>query len=249
MAEYEVGTGTAALLFAYKVDEDDEDTAGVSIAANQLTLNGGTITDRANNPAVLTHTAVSSQSGHRVDGVRPKLEATDGAVVNGATLTLTYDEPLDGTSPPPASAFTVAGGGAARTVSGVAVGGRVAILTLDPAVEHGQTGIRVSYRVPTGAGESPLRDTVGNAAARLSNLPVTNETPDTTPPTVSKLEITSDPGTDRTYAAEDDIQVTVTFSETVEVTGTPRLSLELGGGSRTATYERRVGHGGAGIRI
>ena len=110
------------------------------------------------------------------------------------------------------------------------------ILTLDPAVEHGQTGIRVSYRVPTGAGESPLRDTVGNAAARLSNLPVTNETPDTTPPTVSKLEVTSDPGTDRTYAAEDDIQVTVTFSETVEVTGTPRLSLELGGGSRTATY-------------
>ena len=237
MAEYEVGTGTAALLFAYKVDEDDEDTAGVSIAANQLTLNGGTITDRANNPAVLTHTAVSSQSGHRVDGVRPKLDATDGAVVNGTTLTLTYSEPLDGSSVPPASAFTVTGGGAARTVSGVAVGGRVVILTLDPAVEHGQTGIRVSYRVPTGAGESPLRDTVGNAAARLSNLPVTNETPDTTPPAVSKLEITSDPGTDRTYEAEDDIQVTVTFSETVVVTGTPRLSLEVGGGSRTAAYE------------
>ena len=236
-AEYEVGTGTAALEFAYKVEEDDEDTAGVSIAANQLTLNGGTITDRAGNPAVLTHTAVSSQSGHRVDGVRPKLDATDGAVVNGTTLTLTYVEPLDGTSPPPASAFTVTGGGAARTVSGVAVGGRVVILTLDPAVEHGQTGIRVSYRVPTGAGESPLRDTVGNAAARLSNLPVTNETPDTTPPTVSKLEITSDPGTDRTYAAEDDIQVTVTFSETVEVTGTPRLQIELGGGSRTADYQ------------
>ena len=236
-AEYEVGTGTAALEFAYKVEEDDEDTDGVSIAANQLTLNGGTITDRANNPAVLTHTAVSSQSGHRVDGVRPKLDATDGAVVNGTTLTLTYDEPLDGTSPPPASAFTVTGGGAARTVSGVAVGGRMAILTLDPAVEHGQTGIRVSYRVPTGAGESPLRDTVGNAAARLSNLPVTNETPDTTPPTVSKLEINSDPGTDRTYASGDEIQVTVTFSETVEVTGTPRLQIELGGGSRTANYQ------------
>ena len=236
-AEYEVGTGTAALEFAYKVEEDDEDTAGVSIAANQLTLNGGTITDRAGNPAVLTHTAVSSQSGHRVDGVRPKLDATDGAVVNGTTLTLTYVEPLDGTSPPPASAFTVTGGGAARTVSGVAVGGSAVLLTLDPAVEHGQTGIRVSYRVPTGAGESPLRDTVGNAAARLSNLPVTNETLDTTPPTVSKLEITSDPGTDRTYAAEDDIQVTVTFSETVEVTGTPRLQIELGGGSRTAAYE------------
>ena len=236
-AEYEVGTGTAALEFAYKVEEDDEDTAGVSIAANQLTLNGGTITDRAGNPAVLTHTAVSSQSGHRVDGVRPKLDATDGAVVNGTTLTLTYSEPLDGSSVPPASAFTVTGGGAARTVSGVAVGGRVVILTLDPAVEHGQTGLRVSYRIPTGAGEVPLRDVVGNQADRLSNLPVTNETPDTTPPAVSKIEISSDPGTDRTYAAEDDIQVTVTFSETVEVTGTPRVQIELGGGNRTADYQ------------
>ena len=153
-AEYETGTGSAALLFAYKVDDGVSDNDGVSIGADSLSLGSGTIRDRAGNPAALTHTAVSSQSAHRVDGVRPKLEATDGAVVNGATLTLTYDEPLDGTSPPPASAFTVTGGGAARTVSGVAVGGRVAILTLDPAVEHGQTGIRVSYRVPTGAGES-----------------------------------------------------------------------------------------------
>ena len=35
----------------------------------------------------------------------------------------------------------------------------------------------------------------------------------------------------------DEIQVTVTFSETVEVTGTPELRLELGEGQRTATYE------------
>ena len=56
-------------------------------------------------------------------------------------------------------------------------------------------------------------------------------------PTVNSLAITSNPGTDQTYAADDEIQVTVTFSETVEVTGRPRLRLELGGGTRTATYE------------
>ena len=60
---------------------------------------------------------------------------------------------------------------------------------------------------------------------------------DTTPPTVSNIEVSSDPGTDRTYAVDDEIQVTVTFSETVEVTGTPELRLELGGGQRTATYQ------------
>ncbi len=240
-AEYEVGSGTAALVFAYKVEDDVEDNNGVSIEANKLTLNGGTIKDRAGNSAVLTHTAVTTQSGHQVDGVRPELVSTDGAVVNGATLTLTYDELLDGASTPPASAFTVTGGSSSRTVGNAVLSGSAVLLTLDPAVEHGETGIRVSYRVPTRAGESPLRDTVGNAAARLSNQPVTNETPDTTPPKVSKLEITSNPGTDRTYAAGDEIQVTVTFSETVEVSGTPRLTLELGGGTRTANYEGGTG--------
>ena len=235
-AEYEIGTGTTALLFAYKVDEDDEDDDGVSIAADQLRLNGGTITDRANNAAFLTHSAVTTQSGHRVDGVRPKLVSTGGAVANGATLTLTFDEPLDGSSSPPAAFFMVTGGDTSRTVTGVALSGSAALLTLDPAVEHGETGLRVSYTVPTGTGASPLQDVLGNDANRLNNLSVTNETPDTTPPAVSKLEITSDPGTDRTYAVEDEIQVTVTFSETVEVTGRPRLRLELGGGNRTATY-------------
>ena len=235
-AEYEIGTGTAALLFAYEVDEDDEDDDGVSIAADQLRLNGGTIRDRANNAAVLTHRAVTTQSGHRVDGVRPKLVSTGGAVANGETLTLTFDEPLDGSSTPGASAFTATGGDASRTVTGVALSGSAALLTLDPAVEHGETGLRVSYTVPTGTGASPLQDVLGNDANRLSNLPVTNETPDTTPPAVSNLEITSDPGSDRTYAMGDDIRVTVTFSETVEVAGRPRLRLELGGGNRTATY-------------
>ena len=60
-------------------------------------------------------------------------------------------------------------------------------------------------------------------------------------PTVSKLEISSNPGSDRTYAAGDEIEVTVTFRETVEVTGTPQLQLELGGGLRTAAYRGGTG--------
>ena len=159
------------------------------------------------------------------------------AMVNGATLTLTYGEMLDGSSTPQASAFTVTGGDTSRTVTDVFLNGSAVLLTVDPAVEHGETGIRVSYTVPTGTGTSPLQDVLGNDVDRLSNVPVSNETPDTTSPTVSKLEITSDPGTDRTYAVDDEIQVTVTFSETVEVTGTPQLRLELGGGRRTADYE------------
>ena len=240
-ATYVSGTGTEELVFAYRVADGVSDDIGVTIGADSLRLNGGTIRDEAGNPAVLTHGAEGTFGGHRVDAVKPELVETDGAVVDTAILRLTYSEPLDGTSVPPESVFTVTGGNQRRAVTGLAVLGRTVELTLEPEVEHGETGIRVSYRVPTRAGESPLRDTVGNAAARLSNQPVTNETPDTTPPEVSKLEISSNPGSDRTYAAGDEIRVTVTFNEKVEVTGRPGLQLEFAGGSRTAAYR-----GGAG---
>ena len=230
-ADYGGGSGTAALVFGYEVADGNEDTDGVSIEANRLTLNGGTIRDGSNNNAVLDHGAVTPQAGHKVDGVRPTFVS---AAVDGSSLTLTYGEVLDGGSRPVSGDFTVQVEGSGRSVSGVSVSGSVVTLTLNPAVEHGDTGIRVSYTPDT----NPIRDAAGNEADRLSNVPVTNETPDTTSPTVSKLEITSDPGTDRTYAAGDEIRVTVTFSETVEVEGTPQLRLRVGTRNRTASYLR-----------
>ena len=61
------------------------------------------------------------------------------------------------------------GGSLSRTVSNVVFSGSVVLLTLDPAVEHWETGTRLSYRVPTRAGESPLRDLVGNVAGSRSS--------------------------------------------------------------------------------
>ena len=232
-ATYDRGSDSDTLVFAYPVASGNLDTDGVSIAAGRIERNGGTIKDGSENEAVLDHEAVAPQAGHKVDGVKPEV-ATGGAVVNGTTLTLTYSEVLDGGSRPAAGDFTVAGGDSARTVSNVAVSGSTVELTLDPAAEHGEAGITVSYT----PGTNPIRDTVGNKAEALSYEPVTNDTPDTTSPEVSSLAITSNPGADQTYAAEDEIEVTVTFSEIVEVTGTPRLRLRVGSRNRTAGYRR-----------
>ena len=157
--------------------------------------------------------------------------------VNGTTLTLTYDEPLDRSSTPDAGDFTVSGGDQARTVSRVVVRGMAVLLTLDAGAEHGETGIQVSYT----PGTNKIRDVPGNEAVALSREPVTNETPDTTSPTVSSLAISSNPGSDQTYAAGDRIEVRVQFSETVEVEGTPRLRLRVGSRTRTAGYLRGTG--------
>ena len=58
----------------------------------------------------------------------------------------------------------------------------------------------------------------------------------TTTPTVSTVSVTSDPGSDNTYTTLDVITVGVTFSEAVTVTGTPQITLDIGGTERTADY-------------
>ena len=235
LANYENVTG-AVVVFAYTVATNDRDTDGVSLEADSLSRGTGTIRDTARNHAVLTHTAVAADTGQKVDGIKPVLASTGGAVANGSTLTLAYGEPLDASSVPGNDAFTVTGGSETRTVTGVRVSGSAVELTLTPAVEHGETGLRVRYTVPTGASASPIQDTAGNDADPLPSQPVNNVTGDTTGPTVETVRITSSAGSDSTYAVDDPIEVTVTFNETVVVTGTPRLTLNLGGRSRTAGY-------------
>ena len=234
-ADYEGGSGTAALVFAYKVADGESDTDGMGVEADSLS--GGTIRDEARNNAELDHDGLAADSGHKVDGVRPRLAASGGAVVDGTRLTLTYDEALDGGSRPVSGDFTVSGGDRARAVTGVRVNGSAVELTLDVGAEHGEAGIQVSYT----PGANPIQDVPGNDAEALSREPVTNDTPDTTSPTVSSLAITSNPGGDQIYAAEDEIEVTVTFDETVVVTRTPRMRLRVGSRNRTAGYLRGSG--------
>ena len=128
--------------------------------------------------------------------------------------------------------FTVTGGSETRTVTGVRVSGNAVFLTLSSAVADGESGLRVNYE----PGSNPIQDTAGNDADRLSNKSVTNQTGDTTGPTVLTVRITSSAGSDRTYGVDETIEVTVTFDETVVITGTPELTLDMGGRNRTAEY-------------
>ena len=58
----------------------------------------------------------------------------------------------------------------------------------------------------------------------------------TTTPTVSSVSITSNPGTDNTYATGDTITGSLTFSEAVTVTGTPHVVVDIGGQPRNFRY-------------
>ena len=98
------------------------------------------------------------------------------ATVDGATMTLTYDEDLDENSEPSSDAFSVTVGGTGRAVDGVSVSGSSVILTLGSAVASGAT-VTVSYAVPTDAAAPRIQDEAGNPAASFSDQDVENNTP------------------------------------------------------------------------
>ena len=121
-----------------------------------------------------------------------------------------------------------------RTVTGVQVTGSEVRLTVSPAAEYGETGIRVSYE----SRSNPIQDRVGNDAEAFRDEFVDNQTPDTTAPSIEGIEISSDPGTDETYAVDDMISVTVRYDETVTVDtvrGTPTLDLLVGNRRKRAS--------------
>ena len=100
VASYLSGSGTTSLVFRYTAVSGDADTDGVSIVADQLSLNSGTMTDAAGNAATLSHSAVAADSNYMVNAIKTfdaqiTTSSTQGVTgldvqlweVNGATET------------------------------------------------------------------------------------------------------------------------------------------------------------------
>ena len=144
--------------------------------------------------------------------------------VNGATLTLTYNEALDTNSVPGESAFTVKVDGVTRSLADtnpVAVSGSAVTLTLASAVTDRQA-VTVSYSVPTGPGAKPIRDAADHNAAAFTDKTVTNDSPDTTPP----MLVTS---------AVNGATLTLTYDEALDTSSVPRgidFTVRVGGNFR-----------------
>ena len=75
-ASYASGTGTKSLVFEYTVVLHDEDTDGVAIEKNKLSVGTGTIRDANDTNAVLTHAAVAASTSHKVDGIAPRFDGS-----------------------------------------------------------------------------------------------------------------------------------------------------------------------------
>ena len=169
------------------------------------------------------------------------------AVVDGETLTLTYDRDLQLTDSPPASApgkgpvyLVVVSNIETAAPSAVEVTGRQVILTLNPedAADFGET-VTLSYYPDNAVAASRVRGLGGTLADAFTGLRVDNDTPEGN--TVQSFAVT---GPAKTYRIGDTIGIDVTFAEAVTVTGAPTLALEIGAVRRKAAY---VGGSGSAV--
>ena len=135
-AAYASGSDSAALVFARTVQASEVARNGISWNAIALALDGGTITQtgaatRQAAYASLTHAEQAPLEGHRVDAAPPMQVS---ASVQGMSLVLVYDEPLDPASMPATGAYTVTATVGATTtnleVSEVSIYGIWVTLTL-----------------------------------------------------------------------------------------------------------------------
>ena len=118
----------------------------------------------------------SNEASATPTGADITVPVLSSAAVNLETVTLTYNEPLDGDSTPPASAFTVTAPGSPRTVSAVSVAGPTVTFAIDPPVAAGDTAT-LTYTIPTGTNATPIRDVAGNDAEAVSGRTLTNDSP------------------------------------------------------------------------
>ena len=144
-----------AISSTYTVTADDE---GKAIQVRV------TFTDDAGNPESVTSDAMAVAVGLRLGS----------ATLDGATLTLTYNDTLDTFVTLPPAAFTVSVNGGSRSVNAVSVAGASVTLTLASAAQAGDT-VTVDYAKPNGP--DFIRDTQGRVAASFSGRAVSNDTP------------------------------------------------------------------------
>ena len=95
--------------------------------------------------------------------------------MDGATLTITFNEALDTGGVPDKSAFSVTVSGSSQGIDTVAVSGSGVTLTLVTAVTAGDA-VTVDYTAPTGESAARLQDLAGNAAASFRGLDAGNDT-------------------------------------------------------------------------
>ena len=239
------------LFFAYQVQAADLDSDGIGIAANGLSLNGGTIRAAAADAtdAVLAHAAV--HTAHRVDGSAVATPAVTLVSFSGApargdtygrgetiTVVVTFSRAVTVTGNPQVELTVGSRSRAAAYVSGTQ---GLAFEYTVQADDRDPDGVSIAADALSLAGGS-ITALDGTTAATLQHLPVAasrNRKVDGSrvrPPAVSGVAFSGSPASGDTYELGETVAVTVTFDKPVSVSGSPEVALTIGSRTRQAGF-------------
>ena len=259
VASYLSGNGTSTLVFSYTVQAGDTAADLDYVATNSLALNGGTIRDAASNNAILVlpsrgaANSLGANANIIVDGVVPTVSSVTSPTSNGTyktgdtiSVVVNFSETVIVTGTPQ---LTLETGLTDRSAS-YSSGSGTSALTFTYTVQSGDTTADLDY-VATNSlalNGGSIRDEAGNNATLTLASPGAanslganrNIVIDAISPTVTSVTSTT---ANDTYKIGDVISISVNFSETVTVTGTPQLTLETGATDRVVNYASGSGTG------
>ena len=201
-------TNTTTMVCRYTVVQNDSAPNGIAIAANKLTLNGGTITATGSTTinAALDHAAVAIDAGQKVDGIRPTL-VTSGAnapttSTDGTKVILRFSEDIGSVDRTDIAIFH--SGGVAVPTSNDSISGRTVEITLTTALTDSTTSLEVDLAV------GAVTDAVGNANAILVGTTVLNQV--SAAPS-APIGLTAEPAPDKTPQLAVDLSWTAPTSD------------------------------------
>ncbi len=197
-ANYASGSGTDTLTFTYTIQAGQTDTNGISIDANSLSLNGGSIRDTAGNNAALGHAAVADNASYLVDTTAPTAPVIDPVstdnVISASEANSTV---ITGTAEANAT-ITLTLGTATRTVTANASGVWTYSVTSADITAMGQ-------------GAETIRATATDTAGNVSGAGIRNITVATEGVPAPTLELANDAGSSNSDG--------ITNIATINVTG------------------------------
>ncbi len=257
-AEYASGTGTTQLVFSYEVLKGDTDSDGISIAADALKLSGGTINASSGGAAATldlgTHaftndanrkvtTAHIDTGNGGITGVTLNSPPSGDTYANGDTIQVTVT--WSRSNGPWRSAWhrwnsvkaPITIGDSVRAANHVSITGFNSIL---------RYVVRPNDMDADGVSGDKLTDTgfVSYTSSKFGHHAIVNSANHKVdgslgPPGIVGVALSAPPGD--TYGRDETIEATVTFTQAVNVTGTPQLALGIASGTKQADYVSGTG--------
>ena len=225
--------GSRRINFEYVIQAGDRDGNGISIPPDPIQVPSGSriySADDNNVDADLTYAGLTDQTTIQVDS---DVRVSRAALALWPGHTGTYTVKL---AQAPSANVTVA---IARNSSGDAdLSVSPTSLTFTPVNWSTEQTVTVTARADTDSsyGNATFTHTASSTDTTYNNITTSVEVTTIAPPAIDSISITSDPGSDQTYAVGDTITVVVSFTKPILAQSRVNLNLSIGGSVKTLTY-------------